>query len=291
MTAARVLLLAGSLSGAAGVLQPRAALALDKQGSAHGGSIHGASSGFAVSGSVMGGVSLYNPSYPARPDNSGIALMRYALHVDVDLLGRLLSIPIDVNTFTDRQLGGAAKLRPSELDIIAGVTSTLALGPGALELGGRFEHDRPLDQGDLTSTYGDARARYLFSAAAVWPGLSRLLKRGDVTGWATLGWFFYNPSYFARPDNTGLALLRYAFHLEISMWNGQVAVALDQTYFTDRRSSNVLRPSELDLTPEIVVRRWGGELHLAYERDMSIDRPGLVLHYLYLLAVWSFSVI
>jgi hypothetical protein len=295
MTAARVrrtLPCAGTAIALA--LLPRPAPALDKQGSAHGGNVHGGGSGFALAGSAIAGISIFNPSYPARPDNTGLTLMRYALHLDMDLVGRLLSIPIDVNMFTDKQQPGAAKLRPSELDIIAGVTSTFSVGPGALELGARFEHDRPIDgkeQMPITSTYGDARARYLFSLAAMDGRVSRTLRGGDVSGWATLGWFFYNPTYFARPDNTGRALFRYAFHLEISLWNGQLAAALDQTYFTDREASNVLRPSELDLTPEIIVRLRGWEFHLAYERDMPLDGPGLVFHYVYFIAARSFSLI
>src|SRR5262245_49330912 len=109
--------------------------ALDKQGSAHGGSVAGASEGFAVTGSLLTGVSLYNESYAARPDNSGLALMRYAAHVDVDIIGRRLSVPIDVNMFSDKERAGVAKLAPSELDVISGVTSTWALGPGAVEIG------------------------------------------------------------------------------------------------------------------------------------------------------------
>ena len=39
--------------------------ALDKQGSAHGGNIGGASEGTNVSGSLMLGSALYNPTYAA----------------------------------------------------------------------------------------------------------------------------------------------------------------------------------------------------------------------------------
>ena len=79
------------------------ARALDKQGSAHGGGIEGPTSGFDFSGSASLGVSLYNPTYAARPDNTGLALFRYAGHFDFDLIGRRLSIPLDINMFTDRR--------------------------------------------------------------------------------------------------------------------------------------------------------------------------------------------
>lgn len=68
-------------------IAPRAA-ALDKQGSAHGGSVEGRDSGFDLSGSVLVGTAFYNPSYAARPDNTGLAFMRYGAHADIDLIGR-----------------------------------------------------------------------------------------------------------------------------------------------------------------------------------------------------------
>jgi hypothetical protein len=264
--------------------------ALDKQGSAHGGQVGGGAKEFNVSGSAMLGASLYNPTYAARPDNTGLALFRYALHLDVDLLGRMLSIPIDVNAFTDRQRRKAAILAPSELDFIAGLTSTNALARGFdLELGARVETDRPVDRGSFKQTYVDARARLLYSVAALSPALGRGLHDGDVSGYFTLGWFAVNPSYAARPDNTGRALLRYAAHTEVALVERHVALALDATFFTDKQKSNVIAPSELDLTGELIGRYEPFELHLAYERDMPIDRGGLVQSLLYVIAAYSFD--
>ena len=148
----------------------RSALALDKQGSAHGGQVGGDEKEFNVSGSGTASVSLVQPwSYAARPNNTGLALFRYALHVDVDLLGRMLFIPIDVNMFTDRLRHGAALFAPSELDLIGGLTSTNSLTE-CFDLGARrhrAEHDRRADHGNYTQTYVDARARLLYSAAAI----------------------------------------------------------------------------------------------------------------------------
>lgn len=264
------------------------AAALDKQGSAHeGGSASGHALG--VSGTLMLGTSIINPSYAARPDNSGKVRMRYAGHADVDLLGAALSIPLDVNVFSDDQRSGAGKFAPSELDLIGGVTTTWALGPGAGELGARVEHDAPVDRSGASQTYADVRARYLFALAPHIQGLGSALRGGDMSGWGTLGVFTVNPSYFARPDNTGRALFRYAAHAQISAWDGLLALALDATFFTDRQASNVVRPSELDFTPELIVRRRAFELHLAYEMDMPVDRGGLSQRFLYALLAWSFQ--
>lgn len=264
------------------------ARALDKQGSAHGGQIAGAESGFHVSGSAGIGVSPYNPTYAARPDASGHALMRYALHADIDLVGRRLSIPLDLNVFSDRDRSGALELAPSELDLIGGVTSTWGVGPGALELGLRAEHDRPVDRGTYTQTYVDFRTRALFSLNAAEPGVGRALAGGDVSGAATLGLFAFNPTYAARPDNSGFALFRYALRIEVSTLDSHLALAVDGTFFTDREQ-NAVRPSELDFTPEIIGRWDPFELHLAYERDMPLDRGGLVQHFVYLFGAWSFD--
>ena len=277
------------LAAAALLLLVRPALAIDKQGSAHGGDLGGDTTGFGLSGALMAGVSLYNPTYGARPDNTGLALMRYAAHADVDLIGRRLSIPLDVNMFSDKTLEGVEKLKPTELDLIGGLTSTWGLGPGAVEVGARFEHDRPIG-GGAAQSYVDARARYLYSVAAIAPALRSALRDGDVSGWLTLGWFVYNPTYYARPDNTGKALLRYGVHLEVSGLGDHLALGLDANLFTDRHA-NPVRPSELDFTPELILRHGDFELHVAYERDMPVDRGGLVQQFVYLLGAWSFTVL
>jgi hypothetical protein len=270
------------------VSAPTLALALDKQGSAHGGAVDGAEEGFNVGGAVSWGVSLYNPQYAARPDNTGLALFRYAAHADVDLIGRHLSIPLDINMFTDRMRSGAKKLGPTELDLIGGLTTTWRLGPGALEVGARGEHDLPLDRGGLNQTYADVRARYLYAVADSFPNVARYLADGNVTSALTLGWFAINPTYAARPDNTGLALFRYAGHVEISTWHGHLALGLDGTMFTDRRA-NPVRPTELDFTLELIGRIPPFELHLASERDMPLDQGTYVQSFIYLLASWSFD--
>ncbi len=269
---------------------PSAARALDKQGSAHGGQVGGSAKELNISGSAMLGASVYNPTYAARPDNTGRALFRYALHLDVDLLGRYLSIPLDVNVFTDRERQGAAILAPSELDLIAGLTSTHTLLRGLdTELGARVETDRTVDRGSYSQTYVDARARLLYSAAALAPALGPKLADGDVSGYATLGWFAVNPSYAARPDNSGRALLRYAVHSEVGIWKRRLALGVDGTFFTDKRESNALRPSELDLTGEVIGRYDPFEVHVAYERDMPIDRGGLVQSLLYVVVAYGFD--
>jgi hypothetical protein len=267
---------------------PRPAHALDKQGSAHGGEVSGADSGFALSGSVLGGIAFFNPTYFARPDNTGKMLLRVAPHLDVDLIGSRLSIPVDINVFTDRERPGLNKLVPSELDVITGLTTTWPVGPSAIELGARVESDMPVDRGGLTQSYADVRARWLWSLAAFQPSVKDALCDGDISGYVTLGWFAYNPSYAARPDNTGKALFRYAAHSGVSAFDSRLLFSIDTTLFTDRYESP-LAPSELDLTLDAGTTLGPIELHVAYERDMPIDQGGLVQHWLYSAFVINFD--
>jgi hypothetical protein len=269
---------------------PRQARALDKQGSAHGGQVSGADSGFAMSGSLLGGVAFFNPTYAARPDNTGKALLRLAPHLDVDLIGSRLSIPIDLNVFTDREQPGLKKLLPSELDVITGLTTTWPLGPSAIELGARVERDMPVDRGGKTQSYGDVRARWLWSLAAFAPCVRDALSDGDITGYVTLGWFAYNPTYAARPDNTGRALFRYAAHGGLSAFDSHLLFSIDTTLFTDRHESP-LAPSELDLTLDAGTTLGPIELHVAYERDMPIDQGTLVQHFAMLYVTWGFDLV
>lgn len=267
------------------------ALALDKQGSAHGGEVSSGDEpqGFDIEGAAMIGVSILNKSYAARPDNTGLALMRYAAHFDVDLVGRKLSIPIDLNFFTDKERKGLLVFAPTEFDFISGVVTTHSIAKGLDgELGGRFEFDLPVDRGGFSQKYADVRARGLYSLGQIWPGLARDLVDGDISGAFTLGWFAINPTYAARPDNTGRALFRYAAHTELSVWHDHVSLGFDATMFTDRRS-NPIRPSELDATYEIIGRLGQYELHLAYERDMPLDSRTLVQDFVYALLVFDFD--
>jgi hypothetical protein len=266
------------------------ARALDKQGSAHGGQLGGAESGFGMSGSVLFGAAIYNPTYAARPDNTGHALLRLAGHLDIDLIGSRLSIPVDLNFFSDRDRSGLGKVAPSEFDIISGLTSTWPIGLSALELGVRGEGDFPVDRGSKTQSYMDARARYLFSLGAYFSGIRDVLAGGDIGGAATLGWFVINPTYAARPDNTGRALLRYGFHVSIS-YTPRFFFGFDATFFTDRRE-NPVAPSELDITFELGANIIDSlAAHLAYERDMPIDRGDFSQHFVLLYLTWDTALI
>jgi hypothetical protein len=64
---------------------------------------------------------------------------------------------------------------------------------------------------------------------------------------------------------------------------------MDGVMFTDRDSNNVVKPSELDVTPEIIGHFAPFEVHLAYERDLPLDGGDFTQTYVYALAAWSFD--
>lgn len=269
------------------------ARALDKQGAAHKGQGDDAapSTGFQLSGQLFLGILPYNPTYAARPDNTGHALFRAGGHMDINLIGEKLFIPLDLNLFTDRDTSAA---RPSEIDVIGGLASTWPVPGGNAELGARGELDTSADgrgAGDKGRAQGyvDVRGRYITSLGRRFSGLDALLRGGDISGWLTWGWFAWNPSYYARPDNSGVALFRYAAHADVSFWRNHLALMLDGTSFTDRHA-NPVRPSELDFTVGISAMLGAWTAQLAYERDMPIDGrsvTNLVQHMVMLQGVWS----
>ena len=241
-------------------------------------------------------MSLYNPTYAARPDNTGLALFRYACHVDFDLIGRRLSIPIDINMFTDRlAIGFARKFVPSRARRDHRRHHHLARSGRARSRPARASRSTPLDRGgyprppaSTSRRYADVRARYLYSLGGDPPGVGPRCAAATCAAGSRWAGSPINQTYFARPDNTGLALFRYAVHVEISFWNDHLALGLDAIMFTDKLASNKFRPSELDFTPELIGRFSRYEVHLAYERDMPIDQGGLIQQFIYLLGSVSF---
>jgi hypothetical protein len=243
------------------------------------------------SGDALVGISLINSSYNARPDNTGLALFRYASHLDIDAIGKRLSFPIDVNMFTDRLQHGASILAPSELDLIGGVDSTWPFLNGELGVGIHIEQDRPVDRTGFTQTDSDVRLHYARSLSNIIPHLKNDLVDGDIKIHLTLGYDWFNPSNPARPDNTGSELFMYDGKVELSIWHNHLATALRTTFFTDRDLANPTQPTELDLTYEFIGRINNAiEAHVAYERDMPLDTKTLIQDFVYTTFVYNFDV-
>ncbi len=98
--------------------------------------------------------------------------------------------------------------------------------------------------------------------------------------------FVDNTSFRARPDNTGLVKYRYLGHLELQPRGSPVALVLDTNFFTDKERDNEFRPSEWDQAIGLLYRyeQWAGLLR--YERDMPIDKSGLVQAFAEIQGLW-----
>jgi hypothetical protein len=97
-----------------------------------------------------------------RPDNSGLVLLRYGLHLDVQPFV-WATISYDSNFFSDRQADNP--LRPSEWD------NHLALAARwkALELSLHAERDAPADRGGLVQAFAEIQGRLLWKLEALAP--------------------------------------------------------------------------------------------------------------------------
>jgi hypothetical protein len=98
--------------------------------------------------------------------------------------------------------------------------------------------------------------------------------------------FVDNTSFRARPDNTGIVKYRYLGHLEIQPLWAPVALVLDTNFFTDKEARNEFRPSEWDQAIGFVYRHKEWAALLRYERDMPIDKSGLVQAYAEAQGLW-----
>lgn len=131
-------------------------------------------------------------------------------------------------------------------------------------------------------TYRPAEARSLSWWRSAFP-------EQNLTVYAGGGCFFHKQTYFVRPDNTGRALFRYMAHADLDLYRNRVVLFVDGNFFTDRSASNVLRPSEFDLVMGLALRYENIELALIHERDMPLDRGGLVQRYVALQLRYEFE--
>ena len=103
----------------------------------------------------------------------------------------------------------------------------------------------------------------------------------DLNWGYSIGIAPWNPTYAARPDNTGRALLKYGAYAELMY--GHFGLGMTTGMFTDRYQPEWMLPSELDLTPSVIFKYDVYDFRVSYERDMPIDRGGMVQQYLYLV--------
>jgi hypothetical protein len=236
-----------------------------------------------LSGYVFGGALVYNPTYAARPDNTGLALWREGAHVDLDLYGKRLTVTYDANIFSDRE--SSSSFRPSEHDHIVGLVSR----HGDFEVGAHYETDRPADRPGDVQQYVDVHTRVYYDLFRALPGLGRALPRQGFAGFFTLAGFAYNPTYAARPDLSGLALLRFVGHAEIDVYRPWLTFSVDLNFFTDRLAHHGAVPSELDTTIGLALHLKSFDVSIVAENDRPLDRAGLSQSYVSTLLTYRFD--
>ena len=235
-----------------------------------------------VRGYLLSGAFMSNPSFAARPDNSGLVGLRHMIHLETDLYKEYLQFYTDQNFFSDRQAGWVSL---SEWDSVYAFTGTAQNWGWRLQ----YERDAPLDRSGIIQAYADTLVTYRSADARSLSWWRSAFPEQNLTVYAGGGWFFHNQSYFARPDNSGRALFRYVAHADLDLYRNRVVLFVDGNLFTDRSASNALRPSEFDLVMGLAVRYHEMEIALIHERDLPLDRGGLVQRYVALQLRYEFE--
>ncbi|WP_455377112.1 hypothetical protein [Petrachloros mirabilis] len=236
-----------------------------------------------IAGYLLAGAFVSNPSFAARPDNTGRVGLRYMLHAETDLYKEYLTFYSDQNFFSDRDNGW---IELSEWDQTYGLTGTISHWSWRTQ----YERDAPLDSSGLIQSYADTLVNYRIRTAEDWGWWRKLWPKNNLTFYGGLGWLFYNQSYFARPDNTGTALFRYVGHFDLNLYREKFLLFGDFNMFTDRDASNVARPSELDWIIGLAMRWRDFEVSCYREQDRPVDRSGLVQEYWAVQVRYAFDV-
>lgn len=142
----------------------------------------------------------------------------------------------------------------------------------------QYERDAPLDRSGLKQIYADVLATGNLHAVDDFSWWRRHFPNQKLNAYMGFGWLFHNSNYFARPDNTGLALFRYVAHVDLDLYQNKVVLYGDTNFFTDRELSNKLRPTELDWIVGLAFRfKDNYEISVYREQDMPLDTPGTLI--------------
>ena len=224
-----------------------------------------------------------NPTFAARPDNTGLVGLRHMLHLETDLYKQYVTFYTDQNFFSDRNEGW---IRLTEWD------GTYAL-TGLIDRWGwriQYERDAPLDKSGIKQVYADSLVTARFQSEQDAPWWRRIFPNQNLTAYAGAGWLFHNSNYFARPDNTGRALFRYVAHADLDLYKNKVVLYGDTNFFTDRGAGNTANPTELDWIVGLALRWRAMEFAVYREQDQPLDRPGLVQKYVAVQLRYAFDV-
>ena len=234
-------------------------------------------------GYLLTGAFAKNPSFAARPDNSGLVGLRHMLHLETDLYKQYLTFYTDQNFFSDRTNGW---IELSEWDSTYAFTGVVDHFSWRLQ----YERDAPIDRRGIKQAYADGLITAKLQSAQDMAWWRRLFPNQSLTMYGGAGWLFHNSNYFARPDNTGRALFRYVAHADLDLYKNKVVLYGDVNFFTDRDGGNQAKPTEMDWIVGLALRWHETELAVYHEQDQPLDKAGLVQKYLAVQLRFSFDV-
>ncbi len=212
-----------------------------------------------------------NPTFAARPDNTGLAGLRHMLHLETDLYKQYLTFYTDQNFFSDRTNGW---IELSEWDMTYAFTGLIDRWGWRLQ----YERDAPLDRSGIKQIYADALATGRFQASEDLSWWRQYFPNQNLNAYAGFGWLFHNRDYYARPNNTGRALFRYVAHFDADLYKNMVVFFGDFNMFTDRELNNKLKPTELDWIVGLAFRfKDDYEVSVYREQDRALDSPGTLV--------------
>lgn len=222
-----------------------------------------------VSGYWLSSVFAQNDSFTARPDNTGLAGMRYMLHLESDLIKDYLTVYTDQNAFSDKTINWVTL---SEWDQIYGVTGEVNHWGYRVQ----YEKDSGLDRRTIAQQYFDVVVMRTFELSSV----QHHFPNQSLTGYLGIGNLLWNENYFARPDNTGRAFMRYMSHADINLYKQRAILFLDLNFFSDKKAKNQYAFSEMDWMVGLAFRWKESEIAILHEQDRPVDRSGFIQQYL-----------
>lgn len=213
-----------------------------------------------------------NPSFAARPDNTGLVGLRHMLHLETDLYRQYLTFYTDQNFFSDRTKGW---IELTEWDGTYALTGLIDRWAWRIQ----YERDAPLDRSGIKQVYADVLLTARFMAAQDLSWWRQRFPWQNLTAYAGAGWLFHNSNYFARPNNTGSALFRYVAHADLDLYKSRVVAYVDINMFTDRETNAKVNPTEIDWIVGVAFRWRDMEFSVYREEDRPVDQPGLIQRY------------
>lgn len=226
---------------------------------------------------------IKNPSFAARPDNTGLVGLRHMVHLETDLYRQYLTFYTDQNFFSDRTQGW---VKLTEWDGTYALTGLIDKWSWRIQ----YERDAPLDRAGTKQIYGDVLLNRQFNAADDLSWWRAMFPKQNLSAYAGMGWLFHNSNYFARPDNSGRALFRYVAHADLDLYENRIVAYADVNMFSDRESRSKVNPTEIDWIIGLALRWRDYEVSVYREEDRPVDRPGLVQKYIAVQLRFAFDV-